>query len=151
MDQFEQRILAILLDGDHPALHVLRQQLGRARVLSRDFTGSGCFTTFEVEAGVELTDPPSFRLRDVWFRLSGCENEGAVILFVDNGRLEALEVHNWSDDWPDAVRIEDAGYLKTSTEVEPEKAVGLELAPAEERDSFYLQFQITRRWETGSG
>ena len=48
MNEFEQRVMEMLLAGDHLYLGTLRVQLDAAAVTAREHTGVGFFTSFAV-------------------------------------------------------------------------------------------------------
>ena len=48
IEPIEHRVMSMLLAGSHPALQTLRKQFERSHVSSREFTGIGFFTSFEI-------------------------------------------------------------------------------------------------------
>ncbi|NIV83991.1 MAG: hypothetical protein GWN36_15125 [Gemmatimonadetes bacterium] len=141
-ETFEARILDLLLSGDDPVLEILRDQRRTVRVRARDRTEIGCLVSLETEPDAPLTEPPSFALRDVWFQLRGCAEEGAAILFVRKGRLDTLELYNWTDPWPDSPSLAGSGYLVARPRGPEGEPVAYELERIEERDPAYLEEQI---------
>lgn len=55
LSRFEKAILEKLLDGDFPLFNQLRQQLARCRVVKREFTGYGFYTTLAIPEDVRRT------------------------------------------------------------------------------------------------
>ena len=97
----EVKLLELLLEGDHPVLVVLRQQASLARVRSREFSGVGFFTRFEIPDNVTLAEPPSFAGGNVNIQMDEVAFGAGCVLFVRNGRLDMLECYtNAGDPWP---------------------------------------------------
>lgn len=142
METFETRILDLLLSGDDPVLEILRHQRRAVRVTRRDRTEIGCLISLETDPTSPLAKPSSFALRDVWFHLDGCAEEGAAILFVREGRLDTLELYNWTDPWPDSPSLAGSGYLVARPRGPRGEPVAYELERIEERDPAYLEEQI---------
>ena len=143
MEQLESHILDLLLDGEHPALAALRSQRERATIRSREYSGVGFFTGFQVPPDAPRATPESFQLGDVWFRLDGCEEEGGVVLFVRDGRLDVLEGYLQADDWPSEVIVIGVGYLKATRQHRAAPSVVWQLEHSTLRDMRYLDHQLT--------
>ena len=101
------RLVPLLIRGDHPALAALRQQLPRARVNQVEMTGVGFYIDFEVPADVALTEPANFAGGHAEIGLAGADYPAGCVLFVRNGRLATLEGYTNADElWPeDAVVV----------------------------------------------
>src|SRR5262245_59147189 len=96
------RLVPLLIQGDHPALAALRQQLPRARVSQVEMTGVGFYIDFEVPADVPLTEPANFAGGCAEIRLAGAEYPAGCVLFVRGGRQATLEGYtNAGDRWPE--------------------------------------------------
>jgi hypothetical protein len=100
VNEFESRLMEVLLRGDHPVLAVLRAQLEGASVSKREFTGVGFFTTF----AVPLTAPrlavrhPGHLGRDVYADVPGVENGAGFVLFLKDGALDFLEGFTYGEE-----------------------------------------------------
>lgn len=96
----EREALGFLLDGDHPALEILRLQRRGLSVRGRVFTGSGFLTDLEVAVGVpRLSVTFSTSLSDVNAEVGG--RPCGFVLHVRAGLVDTLEAHTWEGDWPD--------------------------------------------------
>ena len=104
----------LLLAGDVEPLASLREQVGHATVVEREFTGVGTFTTFAVNEACPRVVPPNFTISDVAYELAGVEHGGGVVLFVRDGHLSMLELYNWTDDWPAEPKFTSIHYLVPS-------------------------------------
>jgi len=96
----EQAVMEMLLRGDDPTLSILREQLQRASVASRDMTGVGFMTVFSVSDDVPRTPKDSFAFGDVKAELSGLQNGAGFVVFVRAGKLDSLEGHTYDEPWP---------------------------------------------------
>jgi hypothetical protein len=97
-----QRLVPLLIEGDHPALLALRQQFARARVKEVELTGHGFYVDFEVPPDVALAEPANFAGGDAKLQVQGVTNGAGCVLFVRGGRLAMLEGYTYGDDaWAD--------------------------------------------------
>lgn len=100
----EERLLQMLLRGDDEVLYVLRQQAGQAWVSSRNMTGTGFFTNFEVPAEVpRVKNCPTFQLGDVHGTADNVKHGLGFLLFVKDGVLSVLEGYTYDEAWPDEI------------------------------------------------
>ena len=127
----ERRVMKKILAGDHPSLAVLRAQYDIARVDGRDFSGSGFFTHYSVPAAAPRVSPPRLQLSDLHLELAGSEYGAGVILFIDQGVLETLEVYMWAEEWPAEPDITAVYYLHETPHADGR---GYDLTPSRERD-----------------
>lgn len=112
LSELETRVLEKLLDGDQPVLAALRGQFAACRVHHRDFTGVGFVTELHVpedvpSAPVETT---SVRFGDVVAELRGIEHGVGFVLFIERGRMIALEAYTFDEPWPAKVEVEALRY-----------------------------------------
>lgn len=95
LTQLESDALRLLVAGDHPALHALRQQVTDVKVASREKSPLGWFTRFQLnETASPLPGNPSFALSDVssTYALPDADFLGTCfVLFVADGLVELLE------------------------------------------------------------
>jgi len=104
-EELEQELMNLLLQGDHPILAILRQQYVTAKVGSREFSGVGFFTNFEVSETAPLVEPPNFEAGNVDIQLENLPNGAGCVLFVRDGKLSFLECYTYSDPWPEQITI----------------------------------------------
>jgi hypothetical protein len=102
-----ERLVPQLIEGDHPALVALRQQLSRARVKEVELTGCGFYVDFEVLPDAPLAQPTDFAGGQARLSVQGFESTGGCVLFVRGGRLATLEIYTYGND----VWTEDAVVL----------------------------------------
>jgi len=85
----------LLLQGDHPILAILWQQYAAAKVASREFSGVGFFTNFEVSETAPLAEPPNFAAGNVDIQLKNVPYGAGCVLFVRDGKLDFLECYTF--------------------------------------------------------
>ena len=90
-NEFELAILERMATR-HPSL---REYLGHLQVLSRDFTGVGCFTTFVCVD----SDLKSVIHMDGLVSVPAVPNGLGALLFCRGGRPECLEVFSYGEPW----------------------------------------------------
>jgi hypothetical protein len=104
MTELEKAIMSMLLAGDEHPLVALREQVHRASVVNRTFSGCGFFTEFSVPSEVARVDPLNFEIGDVRLELSGVKHGAGVLLFVRDGVLSMLEGYTYGEEpWPEEV------------------------------------------------
>jgi hypothetical protein len=80
----EKAVMEKLLEGDEPALKVLREQWRNSRVLNRKLTGVGFY------------------------------HGAGFVLFVDDGVISFLEGFTYDEPWPEDAGSFELWYLKGS-------------------------------------
>jgi len=105
LTQFERAVLEKLLAGDHPVLGILRDQLDQCHVKSRESTGHGFFTNFEVDrfAGPPPAPVQRIRIDDVGATINGLKHGAGFVLFVVDGYMDFLEGFSYDEPWPPEV------------------------------------------------
>jgi hypothetical protein len=112
LNELEQTVLQLLLAGDDPILALLRAQLDAATITSREMTGVGFFTNFDIPESVERTSPENFELSDVHAYIEGVAHGAGFILFIRQGALSCVEGYTYGDDsWPAVPVIIEAYYM----------------------------------------
>ena len=81
-EKLEQELMNLLLSGDHPILSVLRQHTAASKVTSREFTGVGFFTNFEVLDTAPLVSPSDYAAGHVEIQLDNLPDGTGCVLFV---------------------------------------------------------------------
>jgi hypothetical protein len=104
-EDLEQKMMELLLQGDHPFLAVLRQQYLSASVIHREFSGAGFFTTFEVPENIPTVTPKYIAGGNIEIELENLPNGAGCVLFIRDGKLSILECYTNTDPWPDRIVI----------------------------------------------
>ncbi len=104
-EDLEQKLMDLLLQGDHPTLAVLRQQYSSAKVIRREFSGVGFFTTFKVPENIPKVTPENISGGNVDIELENMPNGAGCVLFVRDGKINMLECYSHTDPWPDRIVI----------------------------------------------
>ncbi len=117
----ERSVLSLLLEGDHPALPALRKQVASCQVTKRAFTGAGFVTELHVPSevpSVPLRDE-SIRFGDVIAEVIGLEAGAGFVLYVDKGRITALEGYTFGEPWPAEVEVNSFDYSTMPRDFSP--------------------------------
>ena len=102
LNELEALVLNKFLDGDSFALDVLRQQLQGVKVLSREFTGAGFYTHFEVDRRASrLITLSKFVLSGVSGSAANVQHGVGFVLFLRAGALDFLEGFTYDEPWPE--------------------------------------------------
>jgi len=103
LTHLEQSVLHAVLDGDHPVLEVLRDQLPGIVVTRREVTATS-FTTALRPAGEAQRAPVAARqlvLDDLYADVPGLAGGVSFALFVEDGRLSCLRGSTFGGEpWP---------------------------------------------------
>src|SRR5579859_595032 len=104
LSSLESAVINKVLQGDHPVLAALRQQFLHASVVERKMTGVGFFTEIQVPDSTPIarTSRP-LRFGDVAAKIPGLEHGAGFLVYVDNGRITALEGYAFDEAWPETV------------------------------------------------
>jgi hypothetical protein len=110
--RLEEEVLGMLLAGDDPVLHILREQAAEACVRNRKLTGVGFFTRFSVsELAPRLPCAQSFIFGDVIAAIQGLPYGAGFLVCVSSGLLDVLEGYTLSDAaWPDEIGAFSLSY-----------------------------------------
>lgn len=101
MTDLEQQVLSLLLTGDDPVVSGLRAQVNGAAVKSREMSGVGFFTTFELPKNLApVANCKSFKFGDVTATIKGLQHGAGFVLFVKEGFLHLLEGYTYDEPWP---------------------------------------------------
>lgn len=99
------RILPLLIEGEHPALAALREQYRHASIKQVEFTGVGLLVDFEVPGDTALVSPRDFAGGFASITLAGARLGAGCVLFVRDGRLSTLEGFTYDDEWPEGTNV----------------------------------------------
>lgn len=111
LNPLERAVLTKLLAGDAPALIALRRQLDIATVASRQLTGAGFYTTFELPHDVPLAPIRRARFGDVEAEIAGLKHGAGFLVYVDDGKLDMLEGYSYDEPWPNSVQSFELRYI----------------------------------------
>jgi hypothetical protein len=107
-----QAVLPRLLEGDHPALAVLREQLREVTVTEVDLSGVGFFAHLVVPPAVPTAGPARIVGGDAEIVLSGVEHGAGCVLVVDDGRLSMFEGYTYGgEEWTEATEVVSIGRV----------------------------------------
>ncbi len=105
LTELEDRVLDILLRGENETLTILREQSKRIQVSSREMTGVGFYTEFEVTPDApRILGRPAFKLGDVNGTAGNVRNGIGFLLYVKDGVLSMLEGYTYDEPWPSEVQ-----------------------------------------------
>ncbi|MBZ9864247.1 hypothetical protein LB515_02550 [Mesorhizobium sp. CA15] len=123
LNALESAVLQKMLDGDHPVLRALRNQLGKLSVESRKYTGSGFFVSLLVENGVPPVNIPRNHVRfgDVHATIDGLAYGAGFILSIDHGYMRVLEGYSYEESWPENVAHFSLKYINDDRQAELSK------------------------------
>lgn len=113
MNELERQVMEFALQGEHPALAILREQLEVAAVSTRKYTGVGFLTSFVVPTNTRRL--PSARrliIHDVFAEILGLQYGAGFLVFVEHGVLDTLECAVFEDAWPTQASIRRLYYMQ---------------------------------------
>ena len=111
-EEFEQKVMQMLLAGEGQSLKSLRSQYNQSNIKSRDFTGVGFFTDYSVEDDGLKIGHINTQIGSVY---GDYNNIGAVgfLLFIRDGWIDFLEGYTMGiDEWPDSYENIHLKYVK---------------------------------------
>src|SRR5687767_13103546 len=102
LSDFERKFIAFIAETD-PQRDVILEQLQRASVTSRDYTGVGLYTELSVPAAAPKLDEARWKIED----MPKCSGEhpdltagAGFILWVKGGYIVCLESYTYDGNWP---------------------------------------------------
>jgi hypothetical protein len=103
----EEKVMAHLLDGEHPVLNRLREQYKLATKKIRKVDSAGFLVDYEVNAELAIPDHASFEVNDVSVKLSREDVTVGFVFFVKGGLLSLLECWTVTDlkEWPKDLKV----------------------------------------------
>jgi hypothetical protein len=111
MSDFERLVLMKVLEGDHPVLNSLRQQLEVCQISMREFTGAGFYTTLVVDKSLVKSIECDLILSDVIAQVGGLQHGAGFVLYVNNGILDVLEGYSYDEPWPEQISSFKLGFM----------------------------------------
>jgi len=97
----EAAVLTKMLDGAHPVLNALRDQVDHATGVVREFTGVGFWTDIELPSAWHAASVSNFELSDVGAEAASVQHGVGFVLFIRDGLLSMLEGFTYDEPWPD--------------------------------------------------
>jgi hypothetical protein len=101
MLELVDRLMPLLLGGDHPASAALREQYARAKITTIELTGVGFFVEFEVPPDAPRAAPRNLTGGNVNIHVEGVVHDAGCVLFVRDGVIDMLEGYTYADEWPE--------------------------------------------------
>jgi hypothetical protein len=95
----EAAALSRLLSGEGETAVRLRRQLEKARIIGREFTGSGFFVDFDVDPALALPGAVSLTLDNAHADVPGLDGGLGFLLFVRQGLVRTLEGFTYGDQY----------------------------------------------------
>ena len=110
----EKAVIDTLLETGGEPFDTARQQLARASIIKREFTGVGFFTEFALAADAQVRrDLPDATLGNVGAELPSLQHGAGFLLFIRGGVVTMLEGFTYADDqWPE--RTDEFRVFKTA-------------------------------------
>ncbi|HCF49438.1 MAG TPA: hypothetical protein DER60_04100, partial [Syntrophomonas sp.] len=102
-ENLERKLMEMLLAGNDDVLIRLREQYKSSKVISREHSEVGFFTTFLQQDRNDLCiDGKSFQIGDVDGSVNGIDGAVGFVLYIKNGFISMLEGYtNAIDKWPE--------------------------------------------------
>jgi hypothetical protein len=100
-----KRLVPMLIDGEHPALAILREQYRRAEIRSVELSGVGFFVNFAIPLDAPRVRPADLAGGAAKIDLEGALHGAGCILFVRDGRLAMLEGFTYDDAWSESAAV----------------------------------------------
>ena len=97
--------MPLLLEGDDPALAILRDQYQRSAISTVEITGHGVYVDFDVPADTMRTDPPSIAGGNAVIQLDTSPYGAGCVVFVSEGRLQTFEGFTYDGEWTEATKV----------------------------------------------
>ena len=103
-NDFEAEAMAHIIAEDKNLSSWLSRQYASAQVVSREFTGVGFFTEYEV-SDISLKCPGDINceLGAIQANINGVQYGVGFVLFIRNGMITMLEGYTYGEDWPEVI------------------------------------------------
>lgn len=114
LNEIERRVLEMILDGDHPIIAQLRQQLACCQVVNREWTGSGFFTELGVARDCDAADTKkdSIHFGDVAAEVESVRYGMGFLMKVVSGCLGSLEGYTFEEPCRENPRLLELRYTE---------------------------------------
>jgi uncharacterized Zn finger protein (UPF0148 family) len=102
-EEFEKEVMEKIMEKDTSINAILKEQYKKARVVSRDFTGVGFFTDFELaDDAPNIEEEVAYGYGNVTAIINDFYQCGFV-LFIKDGKMICLEGYTAQDEWPEII------------------------------------------------
>lgn len=109
---FEKAILEKLLFGNIPEIITLRRQVDLCKVVKREKTGFGFYTTFTLPENTSRIIGLNAKFGDVVGEIEGLRYGAGFLLYVSDGTLDMLEGYSYDEPWPSSINQFKLSYTK---------------------------------------
>jgi len=101
----EKQVMQMFLEGDYPFRFELNKQYHLSKIVKREVTGVGFFTTFLLPTNTPIIENgKSLHIEDVQAEIEGLKYGVGFVLFIKDGKLEMLEGFSYDEPWPSLER-----------------------------------------------
>jgi hypothetical protein len=101
MLELVDRLMPLLIEGEHPTCAALREQYACALVTEVELTGAGFFVRFATRAESPRAEPKDFTGGHVSIHVEGVTHGAGCVLLVRGGVIDTLEGYTYDDVWPE--------------------------------------------------
>ncbi len=112
LSPIEEALLKKLLDGDLPLLVQLRRQFEVCRMVKRELTGFGFYTTLMVPDNIPRKSGVDIKFGDVVGDVPGLPSGAGFLLYVKDGVLDMLEGYSYDESWPSSIESFNLKYMR---------------------------------------
>jgi len=101
-EAFEKDVMnAILSESSNELAPIIFQQYRSSSVISREFTGVGFYTNFQLhDESLRLKSDDYLRLGNIYAEVNGLKYGAGFLLLVKKGAIFHLEGHSYEEEWP---------------------------------------------------
>ena len=102
--QFEAEAMRRIVAEDPSISELLKKQYKSAEIISREFTGVGFFTRFNItDVSSRLPGSVNLELGAAHARIEGIEHGAGFVLFIRGGLIKTLEGYTFDEPWPERI------------------------------------------------
>jgi hypothetical protein len=98
----ERDALEMLLSDENCDEGRLKSQVGCATVKRREFTGAGVIVELDVPGQAADAQNQSRTVANLCGTMAGLRNGFGGVLFLENGKIQTLELFTHNEKWPEA-------------------------------------------------
>ncbi len=111
LSPIEEAVLKKLLDGDLLLLVQLRRQIEICRVVKRELTGFGFYTTLIVPDSIPRASGVNIKFGDVVGEIPGLTSGAGFLIYLKDGVLDMLEGYSYDEPWPSSIKSFRLKYM----------------------------------------
>lgn len=116
LNKLEIEVLKLQLKGSDKLLVDLKNQLQHIKVIKRELTGSGFYTSFFNDSLSSIEDCDDLlgdmKFGDVCAEIEDLKNGAGFLLYVENGKISMLEGYSYDEPWPEKCDKFTLSFLK---------------------------------------